>query len=82
MSICELIIEHNRHGIVLLLKLFLETGHLVLGDLEAWPTIPLEGGGFGQSAQATDQSSRGHGHFVLALIGALDGDGQAIGDEQ
>lgn len=82
MTVCELIVEHDGYRIVFLLKLVLEVGHLIVWNLEARPAIPLEGGCLGQPAQTTDQAPRGHGHLILALIGALDGDGQAVRYEQ
>lgn len=82
MTVCELVIEHDGYGIVFALKLVLEACNLILWDLETRPTIPLEGGGFRETTQTTDQSSRRHGHLVLALICALDGDGQTVGDKE
>ena len=78
MPICEFIVEHDGYCVVLLLELVVQGLRLVLWDFESGPAIPLESGGLGKSAQTADQSSRGHGHVVLALIGALDGDGQTI----
>jgi len=82
MPVRELIVKHDRYRVVFLLELVVQGLCLVLGDFKSGPAIPLEGGSLGESAQTADQSSRGHGHVVLALIGALDGDGQSIRHEQ
>lgn len=68
MSVCKLVVEHDGHGIVLLLELVVQALGLVFWYLESGPAIPLEGRRLCQAAQATDQSTRGHGHVVLALI--------------
>lgn len=82
MSVCELVVEHDGDGIVLLLELVVQALGLVLWHLESGPAIPLEGRRLCQAAQTADQSTRGHGHVVLALIGALDSDGKTVGDEE
>lgn len=79
-AIGEFIVDKHRHGTVFILQTLLHDGDLRLGDFQAGPAIPLEGGGFGQATQATDQSTGGHGKVITAILGALDGDGQTVGD--
>jgi hypothetical protein len=56
-AVGKLVVEHDGHGVVLLPQLALEPLDLVQRDLEAGPAVPLEGGGLGESAQATDQAA-------------------------
>jgi hypothetical protein len=81
-AVCELVVEHDGHGVVLVLELRVERLDLVLGHLEARPAVPLERRRLGEPAQPADQAARGHGHVVLSLVGALDGNGQAVRDQQ
>lgn len=67
-TVGQLIVEHDWDCIVVVLELLLEGADLVLCNLQSRPAVPLEQGGFGQAAQATDKTTRGHGELELALI--------------
>jgi len=82
MPVGKVIVKHDRDRIVFLLQPALQCGDLILRDLKTWPAVPLKGSRLGQAAQAADQAARGHREVVFAIIGALDGDGEAVGDEE
>lgn len=82
MSVGKVVIQHNGDSVVLRLELILESAYLILGNFHSWPAVPLESSCLGHSAKAANETTRRHGEVVLALIGALDGDGETIGDEQ
>jgi|TARA_R110002003_G_scaffold2853_1_gene24650 hypothetical protein len=46
MPVGKLVVEHDGDRVVLLPQLAFQLLHLVLGNLQAGPAIPLEGGGF------------------------------------
>lgn len=81
-AIRKLVIDEDGMSAVLVLEALPHAVDLVLRDLEAGPAIPLEAGGLAQAAQASDKATRRHGKAVAAILGALDGDGQAVGEEQ
>jgi len=81
-AIGQLVVNKHRDGIVLGLQPLPHRPGLGLWDLESGPAVPLEARRFGQAAQAGDEATRGHGEGVLAIVGALDGDGQAIGYQE
>lgn len=82
MTISQLVVNEYGNGVVFLLQALLHAGGFGLGNFQAWPSIPLELCTLSQAAQTSDETARGHGEGVLAVIGALDGDGQTVGDEQ
>lgn len=82
MPIGQIIVNEDGMGAVLFLQLVRDLLDVALGDLEARPSIPLEAGGFAETTKTGDETSRGHGEVVLAIIFGLDGNGKAIGDQQ
>ena len=82
MTISQLIVNKYGNGVVFLLQALLHAGGLGLGNFQARPSVPLELCSLGQAAQASDETAGGHGESVLAVIGALDGDGKTVGNEQ
>lgn len=81
-TISQLIVNEYGNSVVLLLQALLHAGGLGLGDFQARPSVPLELCSLGQAAQTSDETARGHGEGILAVIGALDGDGKTVGDEE
>ena len=69
-------------GAIVVLEALLHVIDLVLGDLEAGPAVPLEAGGLAQTAESGDEAAGRHGEVVVAVLGALDGDGEAVGQQQ
>jgi hypothetical protein len=61
MSVGKLIVDKNRVRAVLVFQSLLHTLDFVVGDLETWPTIPLEAGGFAETTETRDKTSRRHG---------------------
>lgn len=80
--VCEFVVNEDGVSVVLGLQTLLHAGDLVVGDLETRPAVPLEAGGFRQTAEAGDEATRGHGEGIAAIIGTLNGDGQSVGEEQ
>lgn len=81
-SVGEFVFDKNRHGAVLVQESLAHGLLFGLWHFETGPPVPLELCGFGEAAEAGDEAARRHGEAVLAIFGALDGDGQAIGDEE
>jgi len=81
-AIGQFVVDEHGDRIVLFLQLLPHGPGIGLGHLEAGPAVPLETCGLGQPTEARDQAPRGHGEGVLAIVGALDGDWQAVGDEE
>ena len=81
-TIRQIIIDEDRDCAVFIVQALLDNRDFRFGNLQTRPTIPLEGGGLGQSTEATHQSTGGHGEVIFPIFGALDSDRQAIGDEQ
>lgn len=82
MLICQLIINEDWVRAILVLETLLHAIDLVLGNLETRPAVPLEGRRLGEAAEAGDETAGRHGEGVAAIIGALDGDGEAVGEEE
>ena len=81
-AISQLVVDKDGDRVVLLLQLLGHGARLGLGHLQTGPAIPLEAGRLGQPAQAGDETARRHGEGVLAIVGTLNCDGQAVGDEE
>jgi len=82
MSIRQLVLDENWYRPIFILQSLLQRRNLCLWYLQSRPTVPLEGGSLRQTAEACDQSTRGHRERVCAIIGALDGDRKSIRDEE
>ena len=82
MPICQLIVDKNRMGAIIILETLLHGLQLVLGHLQAGPAVPLEAGGLAKTAQASDEAAGRHREVVGAIFGALDGDGKTVGEEE
>ena len=82
MAVGKLVVHEHGHGAVLIPQALPHGAGFGLRNLKTGPTIPLEAGGLGQAAEASDQTARAHGKAVLAVVGALNRDWQAVGDQQ
>lgn len=78
----EVVVDKDRVRIALLLEPVLHVVDLCLWDLQTGPAVPLICHCLGQTAEACYQATGGHGEVVLAIVGALDGEGQAVGDDE
>lgn len=81
MPVGKLVVDKNRDGVVFIFESLGEVFGFCVWNLEAGPSVPLELCGFRQATQATDKTAGGHGKVIAAILGAFDGDWQAIGDE-
>lgn len=57
MPVRKLIINEDRVGAIFVLEPLLHAVDLVVGNLEAGPTIPLEARGLAETAEAGDKST-------------------------
>jgi hypothetical protein len=82
MSVGQFIVDEYRMSVVLVFQAALHAVDLVFRNLKARPAIPLEAGRFAEAAEASDKATRRHGEAVAAIVGALDGDGQSVREEE
>lgn len=82
MSIGELVVDKYWVRAVFVLQALLHVGDFVVRDFETRPSVPLEASGLAEAAKAGDQAAGGHGECVAAVIGALDGDGETVREEE
>lgn len=82
MPVSQLVVDKDGNSAIFHLELLAHGFRLGVRHLQPGPTVPFELGRLGQSTETGDQASRGHGKSVGAIIGALDGDGEAVGDEK
>ena len=82
MAIRKLVVDEYGMSAVLFLEAGLHAVDLILRYLEAGPAIPLEAGGLAKTAEASYKATRGHGEAIAAILGALDSDGEAVGEEE
>lgn len=80
-AVGQLIIDKNWMRAVLFLEALLHALDLAVGDLEAGPSVPLEAGCLAKPTQTSDETARRHGKRIAAILGALDSDGQTVGEQ-
>lgn len=81
-AVCDLVVDEDWVRTILIVETLRHVLNLILGDLEARPSVPLEIGGLAEATEASDKTARGHGEAVFAIFGALDGDGKTVGEQQ
>lgn len=82
MFVCEVVVNEDGVSIALPLELLLHVRGFGIWYLQARPAIPFVRHCFGQATQASDQAARGHGKVIVTIVGALDGQGQTVGDDE
>lgn len=81
-SVCQLIVDEDGMGAILILEASLHAFDFVLRHLETRPAVPLEAGRFAQAAETGDKATGRHGEAIAAIVGALDGDGQTVRQQE
>ncbi|CRK33032.1 hypothetical protein BN1708_005977 [Verticillium longisporum] len=81
-AVGEVVVDEDGVGAVFVLEALLHASDFCLGNLEARPAVPLEARGFGQTAEASDETAGRHGELIVAIFLALDGDGQAVRQQE
>lgn len=82
MSVGKFVVDKDGMSAVLVLKTALHAFDLIFWDLKTRPAIPLEAGRFAEAAEAGDKATRRHGEAVASIVGALDGDGKSVREEE
>lgn len=82
MAVGKFVVDEDGVRAVLVLEALLHVLYLVLWHLEARPAVPLEACRLAEAAETGDETARGHGKGVATIVGALDGDGQSVGEQQ
>lgn len=82
MSVGKLVVDKHWMGAVFVLETLPHVLYFVIWHFQAWPAIPLEASRLAKATQPSHEAARGHGKGVAAIVGAFDGDGQTVGEQQ